>query len=68
MRVTIDRFEGNVAVVEIEPGKFVELPRELVPDAKEGDIILIQKDTEETKERKQKIEKLMNQVFEEESK
>ncbi len=68
MRVIIDRFEENFAVVEIEPGKFVELPKELVPNAKEKDVILIQKDSKETKKRKQKIEKLMSQVFEEESK
>ena len=41
MKVVIDRFEGSYAVVEINKGKFVNLPKELVPDAKEGDVIVI---------------------------
>ncbi len=41
MQVTIDRFEGNWAVVEIEKGKFAKMPDVLIPDGKEGDVVLI---------------------------
>lgn len=64
MKVIIDRFEGNYAVVEIDVGKFVNIPKILLPNAKEGDIIKIEKDKKETKNRKKNIQKLMNDVFE----
>ena len=35
MRVIIDRLEENFAVVETETGVMVDLPRILVPEAKE---------------------------------
>ena len=36
----------------------------LLPNAKEGDVIKIEKDKKETKNRKKNIQKLMNDVFE----
>ncbi len=64
MKVVIDRFEGSYAVVEINKGKFVNLPKELVPDAKEGDVIVITIDQDETEMRKEHVKELMNQLFE----
>lgn len=64
MKVIIDRFEGDYAVVEIDKGKFVNLPKELVPNAKEGDIVIIRVDREETNKRKEHVKDLMNQLFE----
>lgn len=64
MKVIIDRFEGEYAVVEIEVGKYVNVPKVLLPNAKEGDIVKIEIDKEETEERKKYIQKLMNNVFE----
>ena len=64
MKVIIDRFEGDYAVVEIDKGKFVNLPKELVPNAKEGDIVIIRVDHEETNKRKEHVKDLMNQLFE----
>ena len=64
MKVIIDRFEGDYAVVEINKGKFVNLPKELVPDAKEGDVIVITIDQDETEMRKEHVKELMNQLFE----
>ena len=55
MEVIVDRFEGDYAVVEIAIGKCVNIPRVLVPDAKEGDIIKIEIEKEETEERKKYI-------------
>ena len=38
MKVIVDRFEGDYAVVEIAIGKCVNIPRVLVPDAKEVNV------------------------------
>ena len=64
MKVIIDRLEGDYAVVEIDKGKFVNLPKELVPDAKEGDVVIIRVDHEGTNKRKERVKDLMNQLFE----
>ena len=38
MRVIIDRFEGDIAVVELD-GETLNVPRALFPDAREGDTV-----------------------------
>ena len=40
MKVIIDRFEGDIAVVECE-GKMMNIPRALVGGAHEGDAVMI---------------------------
>ena len=64
MKVIIDRIEGNFAVVEISKGKMLNVPKELFIGANEGDVVEITVLKKETEERKKKIEKLMNNVFE----
>lgn len=64
MEVIIERFEGEYAVVELEVGHFVNLPKELVPNASEGDIVNITINKEGTKKRQEHIENLMNNLFE----
>lgn len=61
MRVIIDRFEGDFAVVEVEEGVTVNMPRILVPDANEGDTVIIEsyRDTE----REERIKKLADELF-----
>ncbi|GAW92476.1 DUF3006 domain-containing protein [Calderihabitans maritimus] len=62
----IDRFEGDMAVIEYN-GKTFDLPRSLLPkEAKEGDVLKlsIEVDKEETEKRRKKIEKLMDDLFE----
>ena len=64
MKYTIDRFEDNFAVVELNNQKFINIPKEAIPkEAKEGDIISVQIDKEETVARKNHIQKLMNDVW-----
>lgn len=63
MKVIIDRFEGDYAVVELDVGKCVNIPKILIPDAKEGDVIKIIIDRETTEERKKQIQELVNNVF-----
>lgn len=64
MKVIVDRFEGDYAIVEIEIGNYVNIPRVLIPNAQEGDIIKIEIEQIETEERKKHIQNLMNNVFE----
>lgn len=65
----IDRFECDLAVIEVE-GHTVEYPKYLLPaEAEAGDVIIINGnqftlDKEETKKRKQEIDDLMNDLFE----
>ena len=40
MKIIIDRFEESIAVVEIDE-KMLNVPRELFPDAREGDTVEI---------------------------
>lgn len=64
MRYTIDRFEGNLAVVELEDKSFVNIPIvALPPEAKEGDIILAVIDDKGTAERRKKIEGMMKDLW-----
>ncbi len=64
MIVVIDRFEGNFAVVETDDGSIVNIPKILVPDAKEGDAVRIEVDEEETMRRSKEIADLMEGLFE----
>ncbi len=65
MKVTIDRFEGDYAVVELENREMADLPKVLVPkEASEGDIIEITINRDETKKRKQRIGKLTEGLWE----
>lgn len=63
MKAIIDRFEGDYAVLEIDDN-IIDVPKILVLNAKEGDVIRIEIDKKETLKRKKNIEKLMNKVFE----
>lgn len=64
MKVIIDRIEGDSVIVEIGGGKIISVPRILFQNAKEGDVFKIEIDREETNIRKEKIQKLMNNLFE----
>ena len=58
LKIIIDRFEGDFAVVELEDKSFVDMPMALVPEgSKEGDVLEIQINQEETKRLKEEKEK-----------
>ncbi len=64
MNIIIDRFEGNIAVVELPDGKIIECSKELFPKAaKEGSIINITVDEEATNIKLQKNTERMNRLF-----
>lgn len=61
----IDRFEGAIAIIELEKGEFVQIPRAILPaEAKEGDVITVQIDGRRTADRKSKIEGLLHELWE----
>lgn len=41
IQITIDRFEGEMAIAEISEGNFTKIPKIFIPDAKEGDVVEI---------------------------
>lgn len=62
----IDRFEGEYAVLELPDKTFAHVPRGILPlEAKEGDLLCITVDSQGTKERRERIRKKMDQLFEE---
>lgn len=67
MRVIIDRFEGDWAVLEYSGGRTVNFPAAFLPgEAREGDVleITITLGKEKTASRKKAAEELVNSLFE----
>ncbi|MCD8215691.1 MAG: DUF3006 domain-containing protein [Clostridiales bacterium] len=64
MKVIIDRFEGEYAVLELEDLSTVTVSRKLIPgNAKEGSVLVISCDEEETENRQKKMKNKMSSVF-----
>lgn len=70
MKLIIDRFERDYAVCEKEDRTMVNIERSKIPpEAREGDVLKNENNTyvidyEEINKRKEKIRKLMNDLFE----
>jgi len=59
----IDRFEGNFAVIETTNG-LINIPRTDIPsNAKEGDVLVLSLDMNETDARKKRIDGMMDNLF-----
>ena len=64
MKLIIDRFEGNFAVVELPDGEMIDCPVALLPDnAKEGSILNISVDETATNDKLKKVTDRMNKLF-----
>jgi len=64
MRIIVDRFEGNIAVVELENGQMIDCPKALLPaNAKEGSIINITVDENATNAKLEEVTERMNKLF-----
>src|SRR5699024_10597249 len=64
MKFTIDRFEGNLVVVELENREMINISREILPpDSKEGDILSIEINKAETEKRKKRIQDKFNNLL-----
>ena len=65
MKVTIDRFEGAFAVLELGDRETVTIPAALLPEgAQEGDVLEIRILKKEGQDREKRIQALMDSVFE----
>ncbi|MEZ0536520.1 DUF3006 domain-containing protein [Caldicellulosiruptoraceae bacterium PP1] len=65
MKVVVDRIEGDFAVVELPDRTIVNMPIILLPkEVKEGDVIIIEIDKKETKQRLEKTQKLFEELSE----
>ena len=62
MNVIIDRFEGGFAVVELPDKTTANIPRDLLPDASEGDVVTISVNRAATEERRQRIKALSDRL------
>lgn len=63
MQVIIDKFEGDFAVVELPDKTTANLPKVLIPEADEGDVLDISVNKKETEERTKTIRSLMKDVW-----
>lgn len=68
-RYIVDRFQEDFVVLEKETGGSINIKRELLPEAKRGDVLTEENgafiiDEQETLERKRRISKKMNKLFE----
>lgn len=67
---TIDRFEGNYAVIEDSNQQIIKVEKSIIPkEAKEGDCLRKKAnvyviDIEATKQRTEKVRGLMSELFE----
>ncbi len=64
MKVIIDRFEEDAAVVELPDRTTALIPRRLIPGAREGDVLEIRIDPAARANREKKINRLMDELFE----
>lgn len=55
MKVVIDRIEDGIATVELENGKMINVPAELFDGCREGDIVYITPNAQETEKKKQEV-------------
>lgn len=66
LKFIIDRFENEIAVVELDNKEMVDIPRKVLPkDTVEGDIINISIEKIETDVRKKNIQDKFNSMFSE---
>lgn len=65
MKFTIDRIEQETAVVELESGEILSLPYTLLRplQAKEGDVLQLCIDQEETDRRRTRVSSLLKDIF-----
>lgn len=66
MKVTVDRFEGEIAVLLVRPEetKQILFPRELLPGVGEGDIlsITVQREENETEEARERVSSMIEKL------
>lgn len=61
----VDRIENEIVILDFE-GSMLNIPIEMIPDAKEGDCIILEleKNIDERKKRETEIKELMDELWE----
>lgn len=71
MKVTVDRFEGEIAVLLVRPEENYQIlfPRSMLPGVGEGDLleITVRKDEGETEETRERVSSLIEKLRKNES-
>ncbi len=62
MRIIIDRVEGEIAVIELENGAHVNVPKKFFGEVSEGDVFLLTRDDNERDARKSKAKSLFERL------
>lgn len=66
MKVTVDRFEGETAVLLVRPEETQRIlfPRELLPGVREGDLleVTVRKEMGETEEARERVSSLTEKL------
>ena len=66
MKVIIDRFEGDYAVVELDNREMVDIPKKVIPEqAVEGDVLRIEIDNAEREKIEDRIKDLAKGLWSE---
>lgn len=63
MKLIIDRFEGEFAVIEADGGVTFNIPKKVLSGYREGDVLKIELDSDETAKRAERIKGLMQDLF-----
>ena len=64
MKLIIDRFEGNIAIIELPDGRLIDCPKGILPaNAEEGDIINIVVNKNATNTKLRRVTEHMNKLF-----
>ncbi|MBQ9915295.1 MAG: DUF3006 domain-containing protein [Clostridia bacterium] len=63
MLYVVDRIEKDILILEGDEDVFYSVPRALLPEAKEGDCVEIHINKEETEKRREKVRRLMEELF-----
>ncbi len=64
MKFVIDRFEGQWAIIEGEDKEMYSISAAAIKGFKEGDTLVISKDTGESEKRAESIKNLADELFE----
>ncbi len=60
----LDRIEGDIAVLELDDGNYLTLPKTYLPDGvQEGDILKLMVDTDATQKKVQTVKETMHRLF-----
>lgn len=65
MKLILDRIEEDTAIIELESGELLSLPYALLRplQAKEGDVLQLSIDQEQTAQRRERAASLLKDIF-----